>query len=93
MKAWLPHGGIPNTPEMIADLTGVEYGYDADNALVLESKADMKRRGLASPDLGDALALTFAYPIEPSWRSGGIPRVCPEERRTYDPHAERGARP
>jgi hypothetical protein len=24
----------------------------------------MRRRGLASPDDGDALALTFAYPVE-----------------------------
>ena len=30
---------------------------------MLERKDDMKRRGLASPDDGDALALTFAYPV------------------------------
>ena len=29
----------------------------------LERK-DLRRRGLASPDDGDALALTFAYPVE-----------------------------
>jgi len=29
----------------------------------LECKSDMKKRGLASPDNGDALALTFAYPV------------------------------
>jgi hypothetical protein len=31
---------------------------------VLESKADMQKRGQASPDDGDALALTFAQPVE-----------------------------
>jgi hypothetical protein len=30
---------------------------------VLEKKEHMKARGLASPDDGDALALTFAHPI------------------------------
>ena len=85
MRSWLSHGAIPNIPELITDLTGPEYSYDADNALVLESKLDMKRRGLASPDLGDALALTFAYVVAPSIRSGGMPRR--QERREYDPHA------
>jgi hypothetical protein len=30
---------------------------------VLESKADMQKRSQASPDDGDALALTFAQPV------------------------------
>jgi phage terminase large subunit len=29
----------------------------------LESKKDMKARGLASPDAADAIALTFSYPV------------------------------
>jgi hypothetical protein len=29
----------------------------------IESKESMKKRGLASPDDGDALALTFAEPV------------------------------
>ena len=66
MRAWLPNGAIDNDPELIADLTGVEYGYvlrDGRDAIQLERKEDMKRRGLASPDNADALALTFAYPV------------------------------
>jgi phage terminase large subunit len=31
--------------------------------LVLESKAEMRKRGQASPDDGDALCLTFAQPV------------------------------
>jgi hypothetical protein len=35
----------------------------------------MRRRGLASPDDGDALALTFAYPVaKKDWRRGGASR-------------------
>jgi hypothetical protein len=63
MKDWLKAGCLPDDRDLAADLTGVEYGYDASDALLLERKADMRRRGLASPDDGDALALTFAYPV------------------------------
>jgi hypothetical protein len=41
----------------------VDYGYDASDAIMLERKDDMRRHGLASPDDGNALALTFAYPV------------------------------
>ena len=40
------------------------YAYNAANALMLEPKADMKRRGVPSPDVADAFALTFAYPVQ-----------------------------
>jgi hypothetical protein len=66
MRDWLVGGTIDNDPELIADLTGVEYGYvlrDGRDAIQLERKEDMKRRGLASSDDGDALALTFSYPV------------------------------
>jgi hypothetical protein len=66
MREWLRGGAIDNDPELIADLTGVEYGYvlrDGRDAIQLERKEDMKRRGLASPDNGDSLALTFSYPV------------------------------
>jgi hypothetical protein len=48
------------------DLTGPEYQYDMQGRLQLERKEDMKKRGLASPDFGDALALTFALPVAPA---------------------------
>jgi hypothetical protein len=62
-REWLKGGAIPDHPELIADLTGVEYGFDADNAIQLEKKSDMKKRGLASPDWSDALVVTFASPV------------------------------
>ena len=52
MREWLKGGVIPPTPELIADLEGVEYGYVIKNgvdAIQLEKKEDMKKRGLASP--------------------------------------------
>lgn len=47
--------------ELKEDLTQREYGVMADGQRIsLESKREMKKRGLRSPDLADALALTFA---------------------------------
>lgn len=67
MRAWLKGGCISNDPDLAADLTGVEYGFvlrDGRDAIILEKKSDMKKRGLASPDDGDGLALTFAYAVD-----------------------------
>jgi hypothetical protein len=63
LKEWCKAGCLPDDRDLAADLVAVEYGYDASDAILLERKDDMKRRGLASPDDGDALALTFAYPV------------------------------
>ena len=64
MKEWSRFGCLPDDRSLAADLTAVDYGYDATDAIRLERKDDMRKRGLASPDDGDALALTFAYPVE-----------------------------
>ena len=64
MKDWLLHGAIEADEKMAADLAGPGY-INRSNLLVLESKADMQKRGEASPDDGDALALTFAQPVVP----------------------------
>jgi hypothetical protein len=63
LKEWLKVGSLPDDNELLADLKAVDYGYGASDAILLERKDDMRRRGLASPDDGDALALTFAYPV------------------------------
>lgn len=63
MRDWLETGAIPDDNELESDLTGIEYGYDADDRVMLEKVEDMKKRGLASPDNATALALTFAEPV------------------------------
>lgn len=65
MRAWLHRGALPDEQEIEDDLCGREYGYNANSQIILERKEDMKKRGLASPDNGDALALTFALPVAP----------------------------
>ena len=56
---------IPDDPELASDLTGPEYGFSNKQQIQLEKKEDMKKRGLSSPDCGDALAMTFAVKIAP----------------------------
>lgn len=63
LKEWLPSGAIDDSPILEYDLTGVEYAHDKRDRLVLEAKEHMKERGLASPDDGDALAMTFAFKV------------------------------
>ena len=64
MKKWLQQGGaIPDDPVICEEIPGPEYTVRLDGKIVLESKQDMKDRGLTSPNRADALALTFAYPV------------------------------
>lgn len=63
MKDWLLAGAIDTHPELEADLTGPGLRPDNRQRVWLESKETMKKRGIDSPDDGDALALTFAQPV------------------------------
>jgi hypothetical protein len=66
IKTWLDAGGvIPDITELKQDLSAPNYSYTAKNQIILESKDDLKKRILRSPDMGDALALTFAEHIAP----------------------------
>lgn len=54
---------IPDDIELVEELGSIEYGFDNKQRLLLEKKEDMKRRGLSSPDAGDALVLHYAEPV------------------------------
>lgn len=49
-----------NTEQLINELTSAEQKYTSLGKVQLESKEEMRRRGIKSPNLADALALTFA---------------------------------
>ena len=51
---------MPQDDALIAELTAPTYSFTSTGKMVVESKADMKKRGLRSPDLADAFLLTFA---------------------------------
>ena len=68
MKEWLGSGGsIPDEQDLVNDLISPEAYEKQTGAsagkLILESKDDMRRRGIDSPDDADALGLTFAFPV------------------------------
>lgn len=64
MRDWIEDeeepASIIDSDRLQGDLTGVQEKGTMNNDLLLESKQDMKSRGVRSPDLGDSLALTFA---------------------------------
>jgi hypothetical protein len=53
---------LPDSDSLMADLTTPGYKYDSAGRLLIESKQDMRRRGVPSPDEGDAVALCFTEP-------------------------------
>lgn len=63
MRDWLKTGHIPTDRFLKTDLISPRTKPDSKGTLFLESKKDMKARGLASPDAADAIAVTFAFPV------------------------------
>lgn len=62
MREWLEDepASIEDDDDLASQLTSVQYRYDSKRRIKLESKEEMKKRELHSPDDADALALTFA---------------------------------
>jgi hypothetical protein len=63
MKEWLKTASIPSDKYLKSDLISPLMKPDSKGSIFLESKKDMKARGLASPDAADAICLTFAFPV------------------------------
>ena len=82
MREWLKSASIPKDKFLKTDLISPMMKPDSRGTIFLESKKEMKSRGLASPDAADALAVTFAFPVahreynEPvrrsSYQNGGV---------------------
>ena len=51
---------IPSDNRLVGELAAMRYGFDAQtNRIKIESKDDMRKRNLRSPDMADALMLAF----------------------------------
>lgn len=69
MCEWIKDGGaLPPVAEMVIGLSTQQYTYTRDGRIQIEEKDQIKARLGRSPDLEDALACTFAYPVH-------VPRV------------------
>lgn len=63
LKDWLATASVPADKQLRDDLVGPRSKPNSAGAIFLESKKEMKARGLASPDAADAIAVTFAFPL------------------------------
>lgn len=63
-RDWLEEGKckIPNDDVLQNELTSARYEYSSAGVLKIESKDQMKKRGLRSPDLADSFLLTLMVP-------------------------------
>jgi len=88
LRAWLRSGALPNDLDIRKQLLSITYTFNPKDEIILTSKEVMMREGKESPDDVDALACTFAYPLEPKVvRFGGYPIEVPQDRGEYHPYA------
>jgi hypothetical protein len=86
MRSWLKVGSIPGHVRgvemtVVDELCAPRFFLTRNTeAIQLESKRDMRSRGVKSPNLADALACTFAFPVV-------VPKAVDveAERRAYNP--------
>lgn len=74
-RDWLDDVGgadIPDRDSLQADACGPSYKYDINQRVLLESKEDMRKRGLRSPDEWDSIVLTFAEPVNDATASARL---------------------
>ena len=89
LRSWIKTGALPNDPDIRKQLLSITYTFNPKDEIILTSKEVMMREGKESPDDIDALACTFAFPIEAKpIRFGGynIPEV-PKPQGEYHPYA------
>jgi len=83
-RDWLKAGGaIPKDQVLYNDLIGPETVARLDGKIQIESKKDMKKRGIPSPNRADSLVLSFAYPVSKKAREKR--RANEEAEKPYDP--------
>ncbi|HBP0988651.1 TPA: terminase [Pseudomonas aeruginosa] len=81
MKEWLKAGGELNDQQTADEISAPEYRVKLDGKIVLEDKAELKKRAGISPNRADALALTFSFPVvKKSFYAGNG-----GHQSTYDP--------
>ena len=74
MRDWIRETGKLPKSQDFDELTQITYFYNNKNVIQLESKEQMRRRGVPSPNLGDALAYTF-------YSEASKPKVKKKQRR------------
>lgn len=93
MAEWLKGGGcLPDAPDLLVELSAPTHRHRDDRGqMALEKKADLKKRIGVSPDVADALALTFAAPVAIRTALDRANERFGPQAHDYDPFAERRA--
>lgn len=79
MREWMAQEmpvQIPDSDELFGDLTSLGYKFDSSGRVQIESKEELRKRGMKSPDTADSLALTFfvgEYLKEASYQANKLP--------------------
>lgn len=69
MREWMQQGGaIPDMPDLKTELSVTEYKFSKRSRIILQPKEEIKDKTGKSPDVADALALTFARTVAPRLR-------------------------
>lgn len=80
LKDWLEDNvELPNVPALVDDMVTIQKKSSGVGKLRLETKEEMRRRSVPSPDVADALALTFAVPFD----------LLPEKQDAWEAAARR----
>lgn len=70
LRDWLVTGSLPadgeHTQALLADISAPSFDYDSNGRDKIEGKESLAERGLRSPDLSDALAISIM--AERIWR-------------------------
>lgn len=84
--------GISMGQELANELASVRYSYNINGGVKVESKKDMKKRGVASPNIADGLCLTeyFHDVAHRIWKPGHSQKKLRRQRTSLDglgPHS------
>lgn len=81
---------IPDDEMLITQLSGIRYKFNSRGQILIESKDEMKRRGLPSPDRADALMLVFGMTEEERSMLEGPPVLISGGFRPYSGRSSSG---
>ena len=86
LREQLEHGEVdldPDDEELLEQLAGLQYKIDTRGRIAIESKEDMKKRGLDSPDRADALVLAFGRNDDQDWGAAYGVITCRNCQRAF----------
>ena len=63
MRTWIASDGSLPDDEQFNEMTAITYHINNGNKILVDSKIELKKNGISSPDVGDSLSLTFSRKV------------------------------